>query len=158
MENASTPKTVGFSLPEILIVVLIIAILVVLTLPQLSSSLRLNHIQTSMSIVSSKLAETKMIAVKQNKTVSFVVDENNSQVWIETNSTVIGNIESLPKEIKLKISPDTSATKELVTFNSMGMLVTTPATISINDETKRLTLPVGISISGKITVGVIGTY
>lgn len=107
----------GFSLPEVLIVVLVIAILVVLAVPQLTSSLQLNRIQTGSSIVSSKLAEAKMIAVKQNKQVSFILDEANQQVWIEANSAVIGNVESLPTDIKIKISPNTSATKESVTFN-----------------------------------------
>jgi len=148
----------GFSLPEVMIVVIIIAILVVLAVPQLNSSLQLNRIQTASSLIASKLSEAKAIAVKQNKSVSFVVDENNMKVWIEANSTVIGAVEQLPQQIKVKISPDTSATKEYVTFNSMGVLSTTPATILPYYEAKRLELPITISISGKITLGAIRTY
>lgn len=148
----------GFSLPEVMIVVIIIAILVVLAVPQLNASLQLNRIQTASSLIASKLSEAKAIAVKQNKSVSFVVDENNMKVWIEANSTVIGSIEQLPTGIKIKISPDTSATKEYVTFNSMGVLSTTPATISPYYEAKKVELPISISISGKITLGAMRTY
>lgn len=148
----------GFSLPEVMIVVMIIAILVVLAVPQLNASLQLNRIQTASSLIAAKLSEAKATAVKQNKSVSFVVDENNMKVWIEANSTVIGSIEQLPTGIKIKISPDTSATKEYVTFNSMGVLSTTPATISPYYEAKKVELPISISISGKITLGAMRTY
>lgn len=148
----------GFSLPEVMIVVIIIAILVVLAVPQLNSSLQFNRIQTASSLIASKLSEAKMAAIKQNKQVSFVLDETNRQVWIEANSTVIGNVEQLPQLIKVKISPDTSATKEYITFNSMGVLSTTPATILPFYEAKRVELPISISISGKITLGAIQTY
>ncbi|HRH43523.1 MAG TPA: GspH/FimT family pseudopilin [Pyrinomonadaceae bacterium] len=148
----------GFSLPEVMIVVIIIAILVVLAVPQLNSSLQLNRIQTASSLIASKLSEAKMAAIKQNKQVSFVLDETNRQVWIEANSTVIGNVEQLPQLIKVKISPDTSATKEYITFNSMGVLSSTPATILPFYEAKRVELPISISISGKITLGAIRTY
>lgn len=148
----------GFSLPEVMIVVIIIAILVVLAVPQLNSSLQLNRIQTASSLIASKLSEAKMAAIKQNKQVSFVLDETNRQVWIEANSTVIGNVEQLPQLIKVKISPDTSATKEYITFNSMGVLSSTPATILPFYEAKRVELPISISISGKITLGAIQTY
>ena len=158
MRLASNTSIDGFSLPEILIVLFIIAILVVLTLPQMTASFQLNRVQTGASIVSSKLLEAKATAIKQNKSVSFVLDETNSKVWLEANSTVIGNVESLPKDIKIKISPNTSATTEYVTFNSMGALVTTPATVLPYYETRKLELPVTVSISGKVTLGSMRSY
>jgi prepilin-type N-terminal cleavage/methylation domain-containing protein len=111
MHYPQTKQNSGFSLPEVLIVVLTAAILAVAALLQLFSSLQLNRIQTASSLVASKLGEAKMIAVKQNRNVCFVLDETNSRVWIEANSTVIGSVENLPKGIKIKISPNTSATK-----------------------------------------------
>ena len=148
----------GFSLPEVLIVVLTAAIVAVAALPQLFSSLQLNRIQTASSLIASKLAEAKMIAVKQNRNVSFVLDETNSRVWIEANSTVIGNVENLPMGIKIKISPNTLATTEYVTFSSMGALTTSPPTILPYYEAKRLELPVTVSVSGKIALGNVRTY
>ncbi len=156
--NCPPLKNQGFSLPEVMIVFFVIAILVVLAVPQLNASLQLNRIQTASSLIAAKLSEAKSIAVKQNKSVSFVVDENNLKVWIESGSTVIGSVEQLPQGTKIKISPDTSATKEYITFNSMGTLSTTPATISPFYETKRLELPVSVLMSGKITLGEIRSY
>jgi Tfp pilus assembly protein FimT len=148
----------GFSMPEILIVVLSISIMVVLALPQLNSTLELNRIQTGSSLVSNKLAEARMLAVKQNRQVSFFLDETNRKVWVEVNSAVVGSVENLPTDIKIKISPDTTATKELVTFNSMGALATATTTISTYYESKRLEVPISVSMSGKITVGTMRSY
>ena len=151
-------KNLGFSLPEVLIVVLIIAILVVLAVPQLNASMQLNRLQTSSTIIAAKLSEAKAIAVKQNKSISFVVDKNNMSVWVESNSTVIGAVEGLPQNIKIKTSPNSTAVKEYITFNSMGNLVTAPATIYPYYEAENLELPITISISGKIKIGTIQTY
>ena len=101
--NCPPLKNQGFSLPEVMIVFFVIAILVVLAVPQLNASLQLNRIQTASSLVAAKLSEAKSIAVKQNKSVSFVVDENNLKVWIESGSTVIGSVEQLPQGTKIKI-------------------------------------------------------
>lgn len=158
MNSPPERNNFGFSLPEVMIVVIIIAILVVLAVPQLNASLQLNRIQTASSIVTAKLSEAKSIAIKQNKQVSVVVDETNRKVWVEANSIVIGSVEQLPLDTKIKISPNTSATKEYITFNSMGALITTPATVLPYYETKRLELPISVSVSGKITLGEIRTY
>ena len=158
IQTSVHPKMAGFSLPEILIVVLTASILAVLAIPQLNSSLRLNRLQTASSIITNKLADAKTNAIKRNRQVSLVVDEVNRKVWVEVNSTVIGTVETLPDEIKIKISPDTSATKEYVTFNSMGALSSTPPTILPYQESRRLELPVTVSVSGKIGAGNIRTY
>lgn len=148
----------GFSLPEVLIVVLTVAILATLAVPQLFSTIQLNRIQTASSLVASKLSEAKMIAIKRNRSVSLVVDENNSQIWLESNSTVIGNVEQLPRGIKIKITPNSVATTEYVTFSSMGTLITTPPTVLPYYESKSLELPIVVSVSGKITPGKIRYY
>ena len=151
-------KNQGFSLLEIIIVVLTISILAVLAVPQLNSSLQLNRIQTGASLVSSKLSEARLTAIKQNRQVSFVLDEANSLVWIEANSTVIGKVDKLPQDINIKIAPNSIATTEIVTFNSMGRLDTLPSIVSTYYQTKRLEVPVSISIVGKITVGAMNSY
>lgn len=158
MFNPPTKNNSGFSLIEIVVVMLVIAILVVLAIPQMTSNLQLNRIQTGSSIVATKLGEAKLLAIKQNKQVSFVLDEINQQIWIEANSTKIGATLNLPQNIKIKISPDTTATKEFVTFNSMGALVTTPSTISTYYALKQLEVPVDVSISGKVTIGKMRSY
>lgn len=148
----------GFSLPEVLIVVLTVAILATLAIPQLFSTIQLNRIQTASSLVASKLSEARMIAIKRNRSVSFVVDENNSQIWLESNSIVVGSVEQLPRGIKIKISPNSVATTEYITFNSMGTLITAPPTVLPYYEAKSLELPIAVSITGKITPGKIRYY
>ena len=148
----------GFSLSEVLIVVLTVAIIATLAIPQLFSTIQLNRIQTASSLVANKLSEARMMAIKRNRSVSFVVDENNSQIWLESNSTVVGNVEQLPRGIKIKISPNSIATTEYITFNSMGTLITAPPTVLPYYEAKSLELPIAVSITGKITPGKIRYY
>ena len=158
MFNPPPKNDSGFSLLEIMVVTLSIAILVVLAIPQMTANLQLNRIQTGASIVAAKLGEAKMLAIKQNKQVSFVLDETNQQVWIEINSTRIGTTETLPKNINIKITPDTTATKEVVIFNSMGALITAPCTISSFYAVKKLEVPIAVTTSGKITIGLMRSY
>jgi prepilin-type N-terminal cleavage/methylation domain-containing protein len=158
MSFSRNKSNAGFSLPEILIVLLTAAILVVLAVPQMTTAFQLNRIQTGASVVSAKLIEAKSLSIKKNKQVSFVLDEVNRTFWIEANSTVIGNVESLPTEIKIKISPDTSATREYITFNSMGAIITTPSSVLPYHETDKLEIPVTVSISGKVAIGDMRSY
>ncbi|MEK7724682.1 MAG: prepilin-type N-terminal cleavage/methylation domain-containing protein [Acidobacteriota bacterium] len=158
MQNPQAESQKGFTFPEVLIVLIIIAILAVIALPQLFSSVQLNRILTASSLITNKLSEAKMLAVKQNKNISLVIDETDLQVWLESNSTVIGSKESLPSGIKVKVSPNTSATKEYITFSSMGTLVTTPSTVLPYYEARSLEHPINVSISGKITRGEMRNY
>lgn len=137
---------------------MIVGILVVLAVPQMTSSIRLNRLKTGAALVAAKLGEAKMQAIKQNRQISFVLDETTREVWIESSAGTLGSVEKLPQDIGLRISPNTTPTVERVTFNSMGALVTTPPTISGFDTPTSLEVPVTVSISGKIAMGTMRTY
>lgn len=70
----------GFSLPEILIVLLIIAILVVLALPQISSSRRLLRFSAIQRQIGSSLNEARQDAMSQRKPITFRYDDVNKRV------------------------------------------------------------------------------
>ena len=78
----------GFSLPELLIVLLIIGILIVFALPQSLRQLQLYRLETSVSVISNKLTETRMNAIKHNRSAWLRLDitANTAQIR-STNST-----------------------------------------------------------------------
>ncbi len=79
------PKTKtqnGFSLPEVLIVLQIIAILVVLALPHVTASRRLFRFSGMQRQIATALNETKQNAISQKLPVTFRYDDANKRIII----------------------------------------------------------------------------
>lgn len=72
----------GFSLPEILIVLFIIAILVVLALPQITASRRMFRFAGIQRQVSTSLNETRQNAMSQRTAVTFRYDNVGKRILI----------------------------------------------------------------------------
>lgn len=72
----------GFSLPEVIIVLLIIAILVVLALPQITASRRLLRFSGIQRQVASSLNEARQNAMSQRTAVTFRYDDANKRIVI----------------------------------------------------------------------------
>ena len=75
-------KNAGFSLPELLIVLLVIAILVVLALPQIISSRRLVRFTGLQRQVSASLIEARQEAMSQRRPITFRYDDRNKRITI----------------------------------------------------------------------------
>jgi len=72
----------GFSLPEILIVLLIIAILVVLALPQITASRRMLRFSGMQRQLATSLNEARQSAMSQRNAVTFRYDDANKRTII----------------------------------------------------------------------------
>jgi prepilin-type N-terminal cleavage/methylation domain-containing protein len=72
----------GFSLPELIIVLLIIAILVVLALPQITASRRLLRFSAMQRQVATALNETRQHAMSQRNAVTFRYDDASKRIII----------------------------------------------------------------------------
>ncbi len=72
----------GFSLPELLIVLLIISILVVLALPQITASRRLLRFSGIQRQLGTSLNEARQNAMSQRKAVTFRYDDANKRIII----------------------------------------------------------------------------
>lgn len=72
----------GFSLPELIIVLLIIAILVVLALPQITASRRLFRFSGIQRQIATSLNETRQHAMSQRQPVTFRYDDANKRAII----------------------------------------------------------------------------
>ena len=74
------PKNRGFSIPELLIVLLVGAIILVLALPQLISSRRLMKFSAMQKQVSASLIEARQEAMSQRRAITFCYDDRNKQL------------------------------------------------------------------------------
>jgi prepilin-type N-terminal cleavage/methylation domain-containing protein len=72
----------GFSIPELLIVLLVGAIILVLALPQLISSRRLMKFSAMQKQVSASLIEARQEAMSQRRAITFVYDDRNKQLIV----------------------------------------------------------------------------
>jgi len=72
----------GFSMPELLVVLLVISILVVLALPQLSASRRLFRFSGMQRQVVASLNEARQQAMSQRVAITFRYDNTNKQTVI----------------------------------------------------------------------------
>lgn len=72
----------GFSLPEMMIVLLVISILIVLALPQIISSRRLFRFSGVQRIVAASLTEARQHAMSQRTPVTVRYDDTNKKIII----------------------------------------------------------------------------
>jgi len=82
MKTQSKIKTTqqGFSLPEIVVVLLVIAILVVLALPQIISSRRLFRFSAMQRQVASSLVDARQEAMSQRTPITFRYNNRDKQI------------------------------------------------------------------------------
>jgi len=151
--SSSLNKVEGFSIPELIVVLLVIAILCVIAIPQINASLQLNRINTLNAAIASRLAEARMQAIKRNTLVSVKVDSQSRKIWLEAAGKQIGGSDVFPAENQITLSPSSGSTVETVTFNSFGNLQTAPPTITVSNAQLKLNKTLQVSLSGKITVG-----
>ena len=140
---------------ELLIVIAVVAILLAIALPNVNRTLALQRLDTSTSILASKLADARMNAIKRNRPAWVAIDPTNRTVQIQTrdNDNAIINLgaaEALPSGVDF--TAPTAAAQ--ITFDSLGRLPTGTAAWTVTlrgaQNTKRKSL--SVSIAGKVTV------
>lgn len=72
----------GFSMPELIVVLLVISILVVLSLPQLSASRRLFRFSGMQRQIVASLNEARQDAMSQHAAITFRYDDTNKKTVI----------------------------------------------------------------------------
>lgn len=80
MKNSNKEK--GFSLPELMVVLLILAILAVLALPQIISSQRMFRYSGMQRQIVSSLRDARQQAMSQRKPITFQYDDRNARTVI----------------------------------------------------------------------------
>jgi prepilin-type N-terminal cleavage/methylation domain-containing protein len=73
----------GFSMIELIIVCLIIAIMVTFSIPAIERNLQLYRLQSAIGLVSDRLMEARFSAIKRNRSAWVTIDAtaNTIEVW-----------------------------------------------------------------------------
>lgn len=80
--RSKTSRKKGFSLPELLVVILVGAIILVLALPQIISSRRLSRFSEIQQEIVAVLREARQEAISQRKVITFRYDNTNKIIII----------------------------------------------------------------------------
>jgi len=113
-------KQNGFSLIEVIIVLLVISILVVAAIPQVQRNLQLYRLESATGLLANRLTEARMTALKHNRPawLELNVTGKTIEVWT-TNETAQPIRAKVALLIPDNISID-SASPSRVTFTSLG--------------------------------------
>ncbi len=143
----------GFSMPELLIVLLVGAILTVIAVPNGIRQMQLYRLETSVSIVSNKLMEARMNAIKRNRTTSIKIDKTKRTAQIRSTNDMYQPIDvGFPERLSSGLVLDSLNSVE-VNFDSMGRFSTGTQTITLKESNSNKRKDITISPSGKVSVG-----
>ena len=110
----------GFSLPEVIIVLLVISILIVAAIPQIQQNLQLYRLESEAGLLSNRLTETRLTAVKYNRASWLEINASGKKLEVWTTNKL-----NQPIQTKLAVTiPDNitivPGSSSRVTFNSLG--------------------------------------
>jgi len=109
----------GFSIIELIIVCLVIAILMTASIPTMQRSLQLYRLETVSGLLSNRLTEAKLTAVKYNRAAWLQVNTTNRTLEVfttDSSGTIrVGTVVPIPSGVSINT---TAATQ--VTFTSLG--------------------------------------
>lgn len=113
-------KEEGFSLIEILVVLLVAAIIIVAAIPQIQQSLRLYRVESAAGLLANRLTDARLTAIKHNRAAWLEINSTNRtlEVWTTDASNQLvrkSQLISIPGEVTI-----VSGSPSRVTFNSLG--------------------------------------
>jgi prepilin-type N-terminal cleavage/methylation domain-containing protein len=142
----------GFSLIELLIVILVVAILVTLSIPQIQQTLKMYRLDVGERLVSNRLLDARLSAIKRNRDAWLVInssartlqvastDDNGATVYLSPSTT-------LPENVYFS-----STTPPSVIFNSLGRNKTAgTSSVSLQLTKSSSSRTIAVSATGNIT-------
>lgn len=144
-------KERGFSLVEISLVVLILLILGSAAMPFFAESIELFRLETSASVIDTKVGDARLNALKLNRNVKLVIDTaaRTVQVQYEDGGPVnVGAAETLASGISFVAPP----TPPEITFDPLGWPTTAPETIRLQRDRSGGLRNITISPTGRVTI------
>jgi prepilin-type N-terminal cleavage/methylation domain-containing protein len=113
-------KEKGFSMIELIIVLLIAAILATLALPSIQQTLQLYRLETGTGYIIHRLTETRLTAIKRNRDVWLEINESNRTLTLKSTNDAgqqisLGFPTYLPEGLQFH-----GGTPSSIVFSSLG--------------------------------------
>jgi Tfp pilus assembly protein FimT len=146
----------GFSVVEILTVVAIMLVLLAILAPVTSRQIRLHALDSSVSVIASKVREARMEALKRNRTSTALLDFAARTVQIQ--STDIDNIEinvGHPVFFAKGVNLNAGGSVE-ISFDSIGRLTpATQVTVTLIESDSGSRKDIVVTPAGRVTVSAV---
>lgn len=143
----SENNTRGFSLIELLVVLAVALVLTAASVVAVQRTMSVSRLDTGISILASKISETRSNAIKHNRQARLVITPAASRLQIFVGLAAAGNPEILPQEVQFNGPPPAE-----IVFDSMGRLTTASRTITLSTQGSRDVKAISVSAAGKVTV------
>jgi type II secretion system protein H len=131
----------GFTLVEMLIVIVILAIVSAVTIPALRSTPE-DELTSSAGVVTSLMQRSRQTAVERGQTVALVVDAENARYWATIESP--GNADSLvsygPIELATGATLTADTPRSRYVFAPSGAASGGPLVVRLNSRSGVITL------------------
>lgn len=95
MNNRGLTSQNGFSLIELLIVVVIVSIIAALSILALQRTMALSKLDTGVSILSSKISEARSNAIKHNRQARVVITPADRSVIVTVDPLIVGGADDV---------------------------------------------------------------
>ena len=147
----------GYTLPELLVVMAVIAILTTIGVPYLNSFYNSMKLRSGADELATVLNSGRYLAIKQNTNVCVIMSGTVLQYWTGTNGACgggalyIGQGTRSDGNIPLQNTMDVSASTSSVVFTNLGA-ARQGGTYTVRNPIDGHTLTVTVSGSGRITI------
>ncbi len=143
----------GFTLPELLIVTAILAIVAGLSVASVRSARAAYQLYTSGYQISTKLDDARTNALKRNRPAWLLIDAQAQSLQVQTTAAGgttmnVGGAEFLSREMQVV----GVTTTQQITFDAIGRPVNPPQTIQVQNVRSGQTRTITIASTGRITV------
>jgi prepilin-type N-terminal cleavage/methylation domain-containing protein len=125
-----TIRRSGFTLPEILIVIVLISLLALVAIPRFATANGKRHMESARMRVAAALATARQAAIQKGQTVQFKIADN--RVTVITSGTTTNLISPVPLDTLYKVTVGTNISNPFtVDYSSRGFASLSSATTKI---------------------------
>ena len=107
----------GFTLPEILIVIVIISVLALIAIPRFSMASSKRHLESARMRVMAALVTARQAAIQKGTSVTFTLDNTNTVRVKQTSGDTTNLVSPVPLNTLYKVTASSTTTIE---FTSRG--------------------------------------
>jgi type IV fimbrial biogenesis protein FimT len=146
-------KQKGFSLPELLVVTLVVAIIVTLALPQIQGALRGYRLDIAERVVTNRLLEARLTAIKRNRDTWLAIDTTANRIQVVSTDDNGATVFLTPAISLPQNAFFTGSTPGAVTYSSLGRnKASGTSVISLQINGINRTRAISISATGNLSV------